>query len=90
MRLFKSSSLSLGEETDDKYSKNHMSLLFRFIEKIRLSCLSSQRSTFILFFFVKGVMSISAIMSKLFPQLVSMPNGFGPLAAVTYTTKSLT
>ena len=27
MRLFKSLSLSLGEETEGKYSKNHLSLL---------------------------------------------------------------
>ena len=49
------------------------------MENIHLDYLSSQRSTFIPFFFVKGVMSISAIMSELFPQLVSMPNGFAPL-----------
>ena len=73
--------MSLSEETDDKYSKNHLSYVccFRFIEKIRLDRLSSQRRTFIPFFFVKGVMSISAVMSELFPQLVSLPNSFAPL-----------
>ena len=79
MRLLKSSSLPLSEEADDKYSKNHLSLLFPIYWENKPWLPFVSAKYIYSFFFVKGVMGISAIMSELFSQLVSMPNGFAPL-----------